>query len=123
MSRVEQKYRDKYWLKQPSTWFIHDLFSTLTSAFKDFFYSFTERTTDAGKPFFKPATKKRKVSTTDALTQIDKALEAFVSYQQAADRSFLAAEEARERREEEREERRRKEDQEFLLKLAQVLRK
>ncbi|CAH3112309.1 unnamed protein product, partial [Pocillopora meandrina] len=48
---------------------------------------------------------KRKVSTTDALTQIDKALEAFVSYQQAADRSFLAAEEARERREEEREER------------------
>ncbi|CAH3158710.1 unnamed protein product [Pocillopora meandrina] len=41
---------------------------------KDFLYSFTERTTDAGKPFFKPATKKRKVSTTDALTQIDKAL-------------------------------------------------
>ena len=68
--------------------------------------------------FFKPATK-----TTDALTQIDKELEAFVSSQQAADRSFLAAEEARERREEEREERRRKEDQEFLLKLAQVLRK
>ena len=46
-----------------------------------------------------------------------------VSYQQAADRDFLAAEEARERREEEREEKRRKEDQEFLLKLAQVLRK
>ena len=96
---------------------------TLTSAFKDFLYSFTERTTDAGKPFFKPATKKRKVSTTDALTQIDKAFEAFVSYQQAADRSFLAAKEACERREEEREERRRKEDQDFLLKLAQVLRK
>ena len=70
--------------------FIHDLFSTLTSVFKDFLYSFTERTTDAGKPFFKPATKKRKVSTTDALTQIDKALEAFVSYQQAADRSLCS---------------------------------
>ena len=40
------------------------------------------------------------MSTTDALTQIDKALEAFVSYQQAADWSFLAAEEARERQEE-----------------------
>ena len=46
-----------------------------------------------------------------------------VFYQQAADRDFLAVEEARERREEERKEKRRKEDQEFLLKLAQVLRK
>ena len=45
-------------------------------------------------------------------------LEAFVSYQQAADRRFMEAEEARERRDEEREEKRRKEDQEFLLKLA-----
>ena len=79
-----------------------------------------ERTTDAGKPFLKPATKKRKLSITFA--KIDKALEAFVSYQQAADRSFLAAEEARERREEEREEKRWKVDQEFLLRLAQVLR-
>ena len=83
--------------------------------------SFAEKTTDASKPFFKPATKKRKLSTTDTLTKIGQALEAFVSYQKAADRSFLAAEEARERREEEREEKRRKEDQEFLLKLAQVL--
>ena len=41
-----------------------------------------------------------------------------VSYQQAADRDFLAAEEARERREEERKEKRRKEDQEFLLKFG-----
>ena len=101
----------------------HDIFSTLTSAFKYFLCSFTERTTDASKLFFKPATRKRKLSTTDAFTKIEKALEAFVSYQQAADRSFLTAEEARERREEEREEERRKEDQEFLLKLAQVLRK
>ena len=96
---------------------------TFTSAFKDFLWSFAERTTDASKPFFKPATKKRKLSTMDAFTKIDKALEAFVSYQQATDRSFLAAEEARERREEEREEKRRKEDQDFLLKLVQVLRK
>ena len=84
----------------------HDLFSTLTSAFKYFLCSFT----DASKLFFKPATRKRKLSTTDAFTKIEKALEAFVSYQQAADRSFLTAEEARERREEEREEERRKED-------------
>ena len=96
---------------------------TLTSAFKDFLCSFAERTTDASEPFFKPATKKRNLYTTDAFTKIDKALEAFVSYQQAADRSFLAAEEARERREEEREEKRRKEDQDFLLKLVQVIRK
>ena len=75
------------------------------------------------KLLFKPATKKRKLSTTDAFTKIDKALEVFVSYQQAAGRSFLAAEEARERREEKREEKRRKEDQDFLLKLVQVLRK
>jgi len=49
--------------------------------------------------------------------------ESFVEYQQAAGKSFLDAEAARERREEEREEKRRKEDQEFLLKLAQVLHK
>ena len=42
---------------------------TLTSAFKDFLCSFAERTTDAGKAFFKPATKKRKLSTTDAFTK------------------------------------------------------
>ena len=41
----------------------------------------------------------------------------------AADRRFMEAEEACERRDEEREEKRRKEDQEFLLKLAQVLQK
>ena len=35
----------------------------------------------------------------------------------------MEAEKARERRDEEREEKRRKEDQEFLLKLAQVLQK
>ena len=85
--------------------------------------SFAEITTDTKKPFFKLATKKHKLSTTDAFAKIEKALEAFVSYRHVADRSFLAAEETRERREEEREEERRKEDQEFLLKLAQVLRK
>ena len=63
------------------------------------------------------------MSTTDAFAKVDKALEVFVSYQQAADRRFMEAEEARERRDEEREEKRRKEDQEFLLKLAQVLKK
>ena len=40
--------------------------------------------------------KKHKLSTTDTFTKIGKALEAFVSYQKAADRSFLAAKEARE---------------------------
>lgn len=63
------------------------------------------------------------MSTNDAFAKIENALEAFVSYQQAADRKFLEAEEACRRREEEREEKRRKEDQEFLLKLAQVLQK
>ena len=57
--------------------------------------------------------------------KFDKAFESFVDYQQAADKSFLEAEAvlSRERREEERAEKRRKEDQEFLLKLAQVLHK
>lgn len=54
---------------------------------------------------------------------VDRALEAFVSHQQAADRRFMEAEKAHERRDKEREEKRRKEDQEFLLKLAQVLQK
>ena len=71
----------------------------------------------------KSGTIKRKLSTTDAFAKVDKALEVFVSYQQEADRRFMEAEEARERRDEEREEKRRKEDQEFLLKLAQVLKK
>ena len=53
--------------------------------------------------------------------KFDKAFESFVDYQQVADKSFLKAEVVRERREEERVEKRRKEDQEFLLKLAQVL--
>ena len=63
------------------------------------------------------------MSTNNAFAKVDKALEAFVSYQQAADKRFMETEEARQRRDEEREEKRRKEDQEFLLKLAQVLRK
>ena len=60
--------------------------------------------------------KKRK-TVSDVFAKFDKAFESFV------DQSFLEAEAARERREEEREEKRRKEDQEFLLKLAQILHK
>ena len=55
--------------------------------------------------------------------KIDKALEAFMNYQQEADRRFWQAEEEREKREEERDEKRRKEDQEFFLKLMQALNK
>lgn len=43
--------------------------------------------------------------------------------QREADAAFLKAELERERREEEREEKRRKDDQEFLLRLAFVLKK
>ena len=68
------------------------------------------------------ASKKRKTAS-DVFVKFDKAFESFVAYQQAADKSFLEAEAERERREEERAEKRRKEDQEFLLKLAQVLHK
>ena len=71
----------------------------------------------------KSGTKKLKLSTTDTFARVDKALEAFVSYQQAADRRFMETEEAHERRDQEREDKRSKEDQEFLLKLAQVLQK
>ena len=55
--------------------------------------------------------------------EIDKALEAFMNYQQEADKRFWEAEEERGRREEERDEKRRKEDQEFFLKLMQALNK
>ncbi|XP_068725204.1 uncharacterized protein [Montipora capricornis] len=68
------------------------------------------------------ANKKRKTAS-DVFAKFDKVFESFVEYQQAADKSFLEAEAARERREEERAEKRKKEDQEFLLKLAQVLHK
>ena len=115
------RWMELYNLKQLLTLFISDL----DLCIQDLLRSFSETTTEdkIKKPIFKAGTKKRKLSTNDAFAKIDKALEAFVSYQQAADRSFLEAEEARERREEEREKKRRKEDQEFLLKLAQVLRK
>jgi hypothetical protein len=73
--------------------------------------------------YVKVAQKNESCQQLTHLPKVDKALEAFVSYQQAADRRFMEAEEARERRDEEREEKRRKEDQEFLLKLAQVLQK
>ena len=67
--------------------------------------------------------KKRRLSAADGFNKIDKALEAFMNYQQEADRRFWEAEEERERREEERDEKRRKEDQEFFLKLMQALNK
>ena len=60
--------------------------------------------------------KKRRLSAADGFNKIDKALEAFMNYQQEADRRFWEAEEVRERRD-----KRRKEDQEFFLKLMQVL--
>lgn len=53
----------------------HIFFSTLTTAFKDILCSFQEITTDANKSFFKPVTKKRKLSTTNAFAKIKKALE------------------------------------------------
>ena len=63
-------------------------------------HSFSETTTEDKKSIFKDGTKKQKLSTNDAFAKIDKALEAFVSYQQEADRKFLEVEEARERIEE-----------------------
>ena len=66
---------------------------------------------------------KRRKTASDVFAKFDKVFESFVEYQQAADKSFREAEAARERREEERAEKWRKEDQEFLLKLAQVLHK
>lgn len=55
------------------------------------------------------------------MKKIDDSLKSFIEYQQQADRLFLEAEMERERKEEEREAKRKKEDQEFLLKLAKVL--
>ena len=60
--------------------------------------------------------KKRRLSAADGFNKIDKALEAFMNYQQEADRRFWQAEE-------ERDEKRRKEDQAFFLKLMQALNK
>lgn len=47
----------------------------------------------------------------------------FMNWQRESDEAFLKAEQARDIREAEREEKRRKEDQEFLLKLASMLKK
>lgn len=69
----------------------------------------------------KPAQKRRKITQQDVLKKIDDSLKSFIEYQQQADRLFLEAEMERERKEEEREAKRKKEDQEFLLKLAKVL--
>ena len=46
--------------------------------------------------------KKRRLSATDGFNKIEKASEAFMNYQQEADRRFWEAEEVRESREEER---------------------
>jgi len=59
--------------------------------------------------------KKRRLSAADGFNKIDKALEAFMNYQQEADRRFWEAEKERERREEERDEKRRKEDQDSVF--------
>ena len=106
-------------VKQLLTLFISEL-NLCFYTFVAFLFRNNNRGSDK-KPS-KAGTKKRKMSTNDAFAKIDEALEAFVSYQQAADRKFLEAEEARERKEEERGGKE-KEDQEFLLKLAQVLQK
>ncbi|XP_068747477.1 uncharacterized protein [Montipora capricornis] len=87
----------------------------------------TGKTDETEKPYpvsqaVLKSNKKRKTAS-DVFAKFDKVFESFVEYQQAADKSFLEAEAARERREEERAEKRKKEDQEFLLKLAQVLHK
>jgi len=57
------------------------------------------------------------------MDRMDECMSSFMSYQQEADHLFCEAEKERERREGEREEKRRKEDQEFLLKLASILKK
>lgn len=69
----------------------------------------------------KPAQKRRKITQQDVLKKIDDSLKSFIEYQQQADRLFLEAGMETERKEEEREAKRKKEDQEFLLKLAKVL--
>ena len=48
--------------------------------------------------------KKRRLSAADGFNKIDKALEAFMNYQQEAERRFLDAEKERERREKETDE-------------------
>ena len=67
--------------------------------------------------------KRKRRTSSDVLGKVDAALQTFISYQQQADKAFLEAERERERREEEREEKRRREDQDFLLRLAEVLKK
>ena len=84
-------------------------------------FSETAKKTEEKKKLF--TGKKRRLSAADGFNEIDKALEAFMNYQQEADKRFWEAEEERGRREEERDEKRRKEDQEFFLKLMQALSK
>ena len=97
------------------------LYFWLYAKFVIHFFSETTKENGEKKKVF--SGRKRRQSATDGLAKIDKCLEEFMSYQQEADRRFLMAEEAREKKEQERDEKRRKEDQEFFIKLMQVLKK
>ena len=63
-------------------------------------FSETVKKTEERKKLF-PG-KKRRLSAADGFNKIEKTSEAFMNYQQEADRRFWEAEEERERREEER---------------------
>ena len=62
-------------------------------------FSETAKKTEERKKVF--TGRKRRLSAADGFNKIDKALEAFMNYQQEADRRFWEAEEERERIEEE----------------------
>ena len=75
---------------------------------------------------FPSAAREKKICGTqgtqqDVLKKIDDSLKSFIEYQQQAGRFFLEAEMERERKEGESEAKTRKEDQEFFVKLAEVL--
>ncbi|KXJ15820.1 hypothetical protein AC249_AIPGENE11965 [Exaiptasia diaphana] len=70
-----------------------------------------------------PRQKKRRTTSEMVLNQMNSVMADFMQYQREADTAFLKAEMERKKREEEREGKRRKEEQDFLLKLASVLKK
>ena len=72
---------------------------------------------------FTPKAKKRKLSTKDAFGSIQQSIGEFLKYQQEADKIVFEQEAAREAREQEREKEKRKKDQEFFLRLAEILKK
>ena len=84
---------------------------------------FSETTTEDKEGKEKSWHKKAAKNNGRSIREGRKRLRGIFSYQQEGDTKFLEAEEARERRELEGQEKRRKDDQEFLLKLAQVLQK